>query len=275
MSLASFMARVKHTQEVWTTIEPRIREYVQDFISQQGSGFQVLTTPRTRVSRVAARGDKTKRLWRRDPNYKSRSERAADKRAWAEKYAAPIKPIPAFWPFAVRQAPAEHDMLHVIDAMTRRVPEQWRQDVCQDLVVAVLSGEVSLANLRDALPKYLREVFKAHPIKYGPLSIHAPFAAMDDRTLEDVLVVESNYLHEAAFRARHSVHDHDDGTAEVWHEGWDRPKGLATMGEVLRSKHGTLTVDHLHQPDESEMDPEVAEVYHAEQRRWGSVNAGR
>lgn len=275
ISLASFIGRVIHSPEVWRDVEPRMKEYIQDFINAQNINFRALAGPRSRIAQYGARGDKTKRQWRMHPDYKSRAQRKAERGArmeWEQRYGGVIQPVPNFWPFAVRQAPTEHEMLNAIDRLTRGIPEQWRQDICQDLVVSVLAGDVTLDNLADALPEHIRGVFKAHPMKYGDISIDhpAPWAGDDDRTLADVLS-SYDYIESGLFESRCSVHDDPELGETVWHEGRDRPRGLATIGNQLMHKHGGTMVPKLQLPPEDQgIDPEVAEVFRADQypRSW-------
>jgi len=168
-SLAAFIGRVVNSREVWRDVEPAMKEWLRDFIAAQAFGFQAMTGPRTRIA--ALTWERTRRHYRRDPSLKP----------------AAYTPVTPYWPFAAKRVPEEHEMLHAIDRLTKALPEQWRQDVCQDLVVSVLSGDVTLDNLRDALPKYVREVFKMHPVKYGPLSLDAPIRDDSTRTLGDSL----------------------------------------------------------------------------------------
>lgn len=245
-SLGSFIGRVIHSPEVWQTVEPLMREYIQDFVAQQGGNFSAWTSARRRVSRYAAQGVKTRRTWRLDPSRKTRAQIKAEHEALEAKIGAfDPSPKPAFWPFAVRQAPDEHAMLHQIDALTRGIPEQWRQDVCQDLVVAVLSGEVSLGNLQDALPEHLRRVFKMHPIKYGEVSLDAPIFGDGTRTLHQLIAGSHPDEHDEDGEGNDRQYHSEAYTFATggWHEGWNRPVGLTRMGDLLRHKHGGRAID--------------------------------
>ena len=232
-SLGAFIGRVVNSPDVWATLEPRVKEYIQDFIAEQGIGFRCLVSPRRRISAISTDHHHVRRSYRRDPHYQSATERRLKKREWDAKYSGVIQPTANFWPFAVKQAPTEHDMLHAIDRATRGIPEQWRQDVCQDLVVAVLSGETTLENLRDAIPKHVSGVFKMHPIKYGHASLDAPVGHINgygSRTLGDLLAaVEQEDREEQA--ATDAAPDRCG-----WHEGFDRPVGLASVAEVAFTK---------------------------------------
>lgn len=233
-SLGSFIGRVMHSPEVWRDVDKHMKDYIQTFVSEAPFGFRVYTMPRTRIDRYTThRPDKCKRAWRIEPSWKPRRQIKAEHAEWKAKYGPVNQKVTTFWPFAVKRAPEEQDMLMAIDRVTKHVPEQWRQDLCQDLVVAVLSGEVTLDNLRDALPKYVKEVFQLHPIKYGSASLDEPlwWSESGGRTLGDtVRSIEQDDREEQPATCSH--HDWFG-----WHEGFDRPVGAATLADVAREKN--------------------------------------
>lgn len=101
--------------------------------------------------------------------------------------------IPAVWPFLSQAATREHELLLKVDcAVPKSLPHQMREDVCQDLIVSVLSGEVSIDQLQGSVAKHIANVFKMHPTKYGPLSLDQPppWANGDDRPLSELLRVD-------------------------------------------------------------------------------------
>lgn len=242
MSLAAFIGRVINSPDVWRDVEPRMQEYIRDFIAQQGGNFAILTTERRRIDAIAKLGVRTRRAYRIDPNRKTRAQVKQEKAAWEEKFGEPLPTVPSFWPFAVRQAPDEHTMLQEIDRLTRGVPEQWRQDVCQDLVVAVLSGEVTLPNLKDAVKEHIGRVFKMHPIKYGDVSLDAPIHGDGTRTLAELLAyVPQEDTDESEHQYPH--HNSHELARGGWHEGFDRPVGISRIGDILREKHGGIAIE--------------------------------
>lgn len=242
-SLGSFLGRVINSPDVWRDVEPQMQEYINDFIAEQCGNFRVWTLPRRRIARYSLPGQKaSRRVYRYDPARKTRAQKTAEREVWQAKYGEKPKAVPKFWPFAVRQAPTEHEMLMAIDRMTVGIPEQWRQDVCQDLVVAVLSGEVSLDNLRDAIPEHLRRVFKMHPIKYGDRSLDAPVYGDGPRTMHELVGAAAVEIDEDECSREHDSETHTFAVGG-WHEGFDRPVGLARMGELLRHKHGGRAID--------------------------------
>jgi len=101
---------------------------------------------------------------------------------WRAKYGATPQPVATVWPFAARRAPDEHEMLAAIDKATRGIPEQWRQDVCQELAVAMLTGDVTLDTLNGAVKAYAARVYNQHPLKYGDISLDAPWRGPEGDT---------------------------------------------------------------------------------------------
>lgn len=228
-SLGSFIGRVIHSR-VWHDVEPHMREYINDLLAENRA-LRIWSLPRTPISAIASNKSKPpRRAYRCDPNRKTLARKQAEREKLDRYYGGTVQPVPAFWPFAVRQAPTEHEMLHLIDRATRGIPEQWRQDVCQDLVVAVLSGETTLENLHDAIPDHIRRVFQMHPIKYGDASLDAPVWGFEgSRTLADVLAqVEQEDREE-----RPATNAEPDRCG--WHYGRNRPVGLADLGEIAES----------------------------------------
>jgi hypothetical protein len=99
-----------------------------------------------------------------------------------------VEPLTEFYPYITKQPTEEHNFLLAVDALVPKyLPNHTRADVCQDMIVAVLSGEVTLENLKDGLPKYLKQFMKGAPSKYGHLSLDHPASYGDERTLGQVL----------------------------------------------------------------------------------------
>lgn len=160
---------------------PHLEEYLR-FLREHGG---LKTVPLTPVPRWT--GLPTKRLWRYDPTLRVHKVDNG-------------QPVVLAWPYVGEHTPKSIAGLDLIEAIDAIVPTSLapatREDVCQDLAVAVLTGEVNLGNLRDALPKYLDRAFKQFPIKYGHLSLDSlPPWDKDGRTLGESLVatMQNNY----------------------------------------------------------------------------------
>lgn len=105
---------------------------------------------------------------------------------WRYQYQRIVsQPIAQFWPFVGEYTAPDLDgldMLQAVDAVVpRSIPSQVREDLCQDLIVSLLTREFELHNLIDALPQFVKKAFRQYPIKYGnALSIDAKAAWSDD-----------------------------------------------------------------------------------------------
>ena len=75
----------------------------------------------------------------------------------------------------------------VSESVPRGLPPEVRADLCQDMIVALLSGDITRDQVAGSIKEFTRKAFKAGPQKYGHVSFDAPLPGMDGRTLSDVL----------------------------------------------------------------------------------------
>ena len=128
------------------------------------------------------------------------SEHASDYRcAWWRTYkkapAKPriFKPKPELliYPFLIHEPKRPDEGFDltkfVSDAVPRGLPPDVRADLCQDMIVAILSGDITRDQVAGSIKEFTRKAFKAGPQKYGHISFDAPLPGMDGRTLSDVL----------------------------------------------------------------------------------------
>lgn len=156
MSLHSWLSRLWTTPEI-DDLDPTMREWLGDFAGGMPERFYWQLTKVPRYSTC-----KTTRQWRIGPDTEGF-------RRYRPKVSASV------WPF-VSRVPTEADsfVLEVDGLVPKNLPEQVRQDVCQDLIVSVLSGEISLPELKGAVQRHVKNVFDLHPLKYGPISLDHP-----------------------------------------------------------------------------------------------------
>lgn len=106
----------------------------------------------------------------------------------------PFIPLTEFYPYISVTPTEDHDLLLAVDRMVPKgLNPDTRADICQDMLVAVLSGEVSLDNLAGERPKYMKQFWKMFPAKYGHLSLDAPLmygGDISDMTLGDMIAQE-------------------------------------------------------------------------------------
>lgn len=192
---------------------------------------------------------------------------------------------PAHWPFEgeydgkLREEGKLEELPDVVMEIgklveVRSMPETLREDLCQDLVVAVLTGEATLEELRieGRMKWYVREAFKNHPLKYGRYSLDQPVNDFDDGMRQRIdLVTHDDTSPERAGRTWLSDLCVDPSEhARGWHDGHGRPKGLATVAQVARHNQGGHAIDGpsiVRTPEE--IDEDIAEVFHSETNpRW-------
>lgn len=75
----------------------------------------------------------------------------------------------------------------VSDSVPRGLPPDVRADLCQDMIVALLSGDITRDRVVGSIKEFTRKAFKAGPQKYGHVSFDAPLSEYDGRTLNDIL----------------------------------------------------------------------------------------
>jgi len=95
------------------------------------------------------------------------------------------------YPYIIRPRDEHADIMLINSLVPRGLPEWIRADICQDMMVALLSGEIERDKLAASVTPYLRNVLKMHPIKYGLLSLDAPIGGEDARPLYDVIADNS------------------------------------------------------------------------------------
>lgn len=119
------------------------------------------------------------------------------KRAWR-----PYEPKPSeiLYPFVIHKPKVKDDaydlMLLVNSAVPKALPDHIRADICQDLIVDILAGDISRDELAGRVRGYARKVLEMHPIKYGHMSLDQPLYAGDNRTLADLIAAPDGYEEE-------------------------------------------------------------------------------
>lgn len=92
------------------------------------------------------------------------------------------------WPF-INSSRVEGAALvdRVNRALGYQISEQVRSDTAQDIIVAVLTGELSEDNLEADVQRYLRSHYNRIEGRYDTVALHAVMPGMDKLTWEDIL----------------------------------------------------------------------------------------
>jgi hypothetical protein len=167
-------------------LNPRLDEYIH-WVDRNADGVTFLGY----LQPIDRWSINSKRKWRYP--YKKEARRGGLKKHEDKTKDSGIV-IPEFYPFFTTEPEEERELLlwahHLVP---KGIPDHWRQDICQDLIVALLMGEVTKENAVSAVPKYIRKTFSAYPSKYGPLSLDQELAWDDDRTLLDKIGHHDHY----------------------------------------------------------------------------------
>jgi len=95
------------------------------------------------------------------------------------------------WPYLPnwsKQSDTGADLMRKVNAVVpRNFPDHMRADICQELIVRILSGEINIDSISEAFPVVLTDFRRLHPFKFAPISLDAPIRATDSRTLHDIL----------------------------------------------------------------------------------------
>jgi hypothetical protein len=105
---------------------------------------------------------------------------------------APERPQALLYPFLIHDAGRpEHALLRKVNAAVPRSMEpSLRADVCQDLIVGILAGEISEDVLHLPSSELTRRVWKFAPSRYGDRSLDEALSSDGETTFMDMLVDE-------------------------------------------------------------------------------------
>lgn len=109
----------------------------------------------------------------------------------ADKASRRVRPL-LFYPYLAHKPQDGDDeallVMEVNDAVPKNLPEEIRSDICQDLIVAILSGDIHRDELYGSVREFTRKVQKMHPMKYGDISLDAMVSADNESGRHDLIV---------------------------------------------------------------------------------------
>lgn len=184
MQLRSIFGRLRGCKDLTDSISKAFTEYVE-WIHPQPCVYVPVSLEATNFKEGVT-------AWWRVPAPKPervRKIKVPAKKVWrppAEKVADRA------YPYLIPHQSAEAKMLLDIHALIPKgIPHDIKGDLCQDLVVAVLSGETTVENIPEVIAKYAREARKFLPDRWKHVSIDEPIPGTDGLRLEDILADES------------------------------------------------------------------------------------
>jgi len=115
---------------------------------------------------------------------------------WCARHAGSGKPRPPknprytyVYPYIVGSATEEHELLLLVNnAVSKQLPPEIRSDICQDILVALLAGDIGIDDLQKAVKDYTKRFWKEFGRKFGALSLDQPLPGGDsDTPLRDLI----------------------------------------------------------------------------------------
>lgn len=108
-------------------------------------------------------------------------------------------PLPEYYPFISGELQNEHELVLLVnEAVPKELPEMNREDICQDLLVALLEHQIEVCDLKSAVPEFIKREIKQFPTKYRPyLSLDAkpPWGDEDSPTLAEIISEDNIVRH--------------------------------------------------------------------------------
>lgn len=175
MGLCGFLARLEDNTSVLGEM-PGLEDYIRSL-----GGWRPRLTPVSQSSK-------------RRRNMGAGGWRTLEKPKRAVSNVATYKPEPLVYPFLIHDGGrSEHALLRQVNAaVSRHFPPELRADICQDIIVGILSGEFSADNLSLPAKEMTKRVLKMFPTKYGMLSLDADIPGTDGLRLIDTLSEEDS-----------------------------------------------------------------------------------
>lgn len=184
-SLRGIFARLRGSKELTDSISPAFTEYVE-YVHPMPCYYE----------RVPQQSNYTKlqhlAWWRTPREHKRRGRKAIliqreKKPAWYMQDA----------PSILNRLNVSADialMQHIHSVLPRGLPHDIRDDLCQDLLVAVLSGETSVSNLPEMMNKYARLAKSFLPERGKMRSIDAKIKGTDDLKMLDIIGADHEHF---------------------------------------------------------------------------------
>lgn len=99
-----------------------------------------------------------------------------------------LEPVLTTWPFVRSFDNDDYALLKAVNELVpRSIPEHVRADVCQDILMDIVSGEIALEAVPRRIKEYAKKAYSFMPSKFGPKSLDSFIFGDEGRTLADVL----------------------------------------------------------------------------------------
>lgn len=94
----------------------------------------------------------------------------------------------AMWPYNPSPKADGAELISAVNAaIPKRVPEQVRADISQEMILGILEGEISLEDVKKQVNAYLRRFWKEYDWDRWTLSLDQPLPGTDFGNMYDVI----------------------------------------------------------------------------------------
>lgn len=132
-------------------------------------------------------------------------------RTWTPRpgWSPPLRDVGLlYWPYMKVDDPRYEGVIREVnEAVSREIPDAIRSDICQEIVVSVLMGEVTQKEIKSAVKSHMRRHFKMFPTKgYQVVSLDAPIRSNGYGSKETALIdmIDADSYHEKIATTRYS-----------------------------------------------------------------------
>lgn len=202
-NMRSIFDRLRMSPELTDSISKAFTEYVEWVHPRY---FHLERVPLVQKRRDYREG--VSAWWRVQADKKIRARAAHEKkvRVWKLPEA---KSADLAYPYVKHAETPEHKLLFDVHRMLPKgLPHEIRGDLCQDLIVAVLSGETTIENIPEVVAKYARDARKILPDRWRNVSLDDILPGTENLTRLDAMAGEVNDEHVCTDTCEHS---HEDG----------------------------------------------------------------
>jgi len=97
------------------------------------------------------------------------------------------------WPFLISGRDLPSYVKQINDVIPKTLPEYIRADVCQEMALAILEGQITEEEIPANAREYIKQIYKRYSEKWGTLSLYQPIKGTDDLLLIDT--IDSERIH--------------------------------------------------------------------------------
>lgn len=140
------------------------------------------------------------------------------------------------YPYVQSKTPEQELVAEIYALVPKSIPIEIRGDLCQDLIVGVLSGETTVANIPNVIAKYAAKARKIMPDRWKTISIDAELPGTDGMHFLDTLERSTEDFAPDLIEAISEAEDEHGVPAAFWRQKGVNPREVG--GDTTRFNPG-------------------------------------